>query len=95
MSGCAKCAECANFDVGEPHHHRLKEVCPLCETPILINDRYTIARKLSGNRDVNADVFEVFDRQRDPCPKDIKSFNESRTPYSENVQNLFRIWQRR
>ena len=70
--GCAKGDECANFVVGEPHHRRLREVCPLCETPILINDRYTIAQKLSGNRDVNADVFEVFDRQETHVQKILK-----------------------
>ena len=71
-SECAKCAECENFVVGEPQHRRLREVCPLCGTPLLINDRYTIARKLSGNCSTNADVFVVFDSQEPHVQKILK-----------------------
>ena len=63
------CPECANFVVGEPQHRRLREECPLCRTPLLINDRYTIARKLSGNFHTDADVFVVFDNQEDGVQK--------------------------
>ncbi len=86
---CAECAECENCVVGEPQHRRLREVCPLCGTPLLINDRYTIARKLSGNRSTNADVFVVFDRRETHVQKILKVL----TNQEPHVLKMFKVEQ--
>ena len=87
--GCVNCPECANFVVGEPQHRRLREECPLCRTPLLINDRYTIARKLSGNLYTNADVFVVFDNQEDGVQKILKVL----TNQEPHVLKMFKMEQ--
>ena len=87
--GCDQCAECTNFVVGEPQHYRLRETCPLCGTSVLIHGRYTIARKLSGSRDANADVFVVFDSQEDHIQKILKVL----TNQESHVLKMFRIEQ--
>ena len=83
------CAECENRTVGEPQRHQLRETCPLCGTPVVINDRYTIARKLSGNRQTNADVFVVFDRQDTNVQKILKVL----TNQEPHVLKMFKIEQ--
>ncbi len=84
-----KCAECEHFVVGEPQHRRLREICPLCGTPLLIHDRYTIARKLSGNHSTNADVFVVFDSQETHVQKILKVL----TNQEPHVLKMFKIEQ--
>lgn len=88
-SGCDKCAERENVVVGEPQRRRLREVCLSCGMPVLINDRYTIARKLSGNRHTNADVFVVFDRQDIHVQKILKVL----TNQEPHVLKMFKIEQ--
>ncbi len=56
---------------------------------MLLNDRFTIARKLSGSREANADVFVVFDEEELHVQKVLKVL----TNQELHVLNMFKVEQ--
>jgi eukaryotic-like serine/threonine-protein kinase len=84
-----ECPECLNFVVGEFPRLRLRPTCPTCRTPLLLNNRYIISRKLSSGWDANAEVFMVFDEQEEKVLKVLKVL----TNQEEHVVKLFRVEQ--
>ena len=89
VSSMLPCSDCDRFIVGEARHLRLRLVCPTCNKPLLLNDRYEIIRKLSGSWDANADVFTVSDRQEPNVQKVLKVL----TNQELHVLKLFKIEQ--
>ncbi len=83
------CPDCARIFTGEFPHLRLRPACPTCGEMLLLNDRYTIARKLSGNWDTNAEVFVVFDNQELHVQKVLKVLTNQAT----HVLEMFKIEQ--
>ena len=89
MTDLIPCSDCDHFVVGDAQHLRLRLVCPSCNKPLLLNNRYEFVRKLSGTWDANAEVFTVTDRQEPNVQKILKVL----TNQELHVLKLFKIEQ--
>ena len=89
MTDPVPCSDCNHFVVGDTQHLRLRLVCPSCNKPLLLNNRYEFVRKLSGTWDANAEVFTVTDRQEPNVQKILKVL----TNQELHVLKLFKIEQ--
>ena len=89
MTAPVPCSDCDHFVVGDAPHLRLRLVCPSCNKPLHLNNRYECVRQLSGTWGANAEVFTVTDRQ-DPNVQKILKVLTNQESY---VLKLFKIEQ--